>query len=88
MFAGAGKMFNDIVLKFGFPMCIDHGQGREFNNNLFRMLHKLSGITASKMHPDGGWTNRKDESDDNKHAKDIEKRKGLAEAFNEVNLCV
>ena len=34
--AAADKIYNEFVLKFGFPNRIHHDQGREFNNGLFK----------------------------------------------------
>ena len=54
--AAADKIFNDYVLKHGFPSRIHHDQGREFDNQLFHHLEKLSGMKASRTtpyHPSG-----------------------------------
>ena len=39
----ATKLYNDFVLRFGFPTCIHHDQGGEFENNLFKHLEELFG---------------------------------------------
>ena len=34
----AQKLYNDFILRFGFPFRIHHDQGGEFENNLYREL--------------------------------------------------
>ena len=49
--SAAEKIFNDLVLNFGFPMKIHHDQGKEFNNKLFDKLYDLCGIQKSQTTP-------------------------------------
>ena len=48
--AAAEKIFNDLVLNFGFPVRIHHDRGKEFNI-LWQHLHDLSGIKKSNTTP-------------------------------------
>lgn len=47
----ADKIFNDYALKFGFPACIHHDQGGEFENQLFSQLSKHSGVAGPRTTP-------------------------------------
>ena len=49
--AAAEKLFNEFILQFGFPKCIHHDRGREFNSELFAELHALAGIQMSNTTP-------------------------------------
>ncbi len=49
--AAADKIFNDFILQYGFPKRIHHDRGPEWNSNLWKELHRLSGIKASNTTP-------------------------------------
>ena len=47
----ADKIFNDYVLKHGFPTRLHHDQGKEFDNQLFHRLEELAGVKMSRTSP-------------------------------------
>ena len=55
----ATKLFNDFFLRFGFPGKILHDQGREFENELFHELERLSGIKRLHTTPYQAMSNGK-----------------------------
>ena len=58
----ASKLYNDFILRFGFPARVLHDQGGEFENKLFHQLEKCCGMVRSRTtpyHPQGnGKTER------------------------------
>ena len=55
----ATKLFNDFFLRFGFPGKILHDHGREFENELFHELERLSGIKRLRTTPYHAMSNGK-----------------------------
>ena len=49
--AAASKLFNDFILRYGFPARVHHDQGREFENKLFHSLEKYCGMVRSRTSP-------------------------------------
>ena len=49
--AAANKLFNEFILQYVFPKRIHHDRGAELNSNLFKELHRLSGIKSSNTTP-------------------------------------
>ena len=47
----ADKIFTEVLPNFGYPKQIHHDKGKEFNNNIWKHLQKLSGIKASSTTP-------------------------------------
>ena len=52
----AEKLYNDYILRFGFPAKIHHDQGGEFGNKLLKNLEDLCGVghcRTTPYHPQG-----------------------------------
>ena len=53
----AEKLYNDCILRFGFPAHILHDQGKVFENQLFHEIQKLAGIQRLQTTPYHPQTN-------------------------------
>ena len=52
----ANKLYDDFILRFGFPLKIHHDQGGEFENKLMESLESICGVRHSRTtpyHPQG-----------------------------------
>ena len=49
--AVAIHLYDDFINRFGLPARILHDQGKEFENDLFRHIQKLTGVTNSRTTP-------------------------------------
>ena len=49
--AAASKLWNEFIPTFGFPKQIHHDQGGEWNSNLWKELHRYTGIKATNTTP-------------------------------------
>ena len=52
----AEKLYNDYILRFGFPAKIHHDQGSELKNKLLKSLEDLCGVSncrRTSYHPQG-----------------------------------
>ena len=49
--AVSSKLYNDFIMRFGFPTKIHYDQGAEFENNVFDNLQKLCDIKHSRTTP-------------------------------------
>ena len=57
------KIFNNYVLRYGFPRRLHHNQGQEFECNLLKHLQQLAGMKLSRTTPyhppsTGEWPSR------------------------------